>query len=262
MRLFTLLLIFSPCWLFCQEMNTAFPELLPVTDDVTEIRQRNFNHGFWPNGWKSLYRYKGGKLIRQTNYFRGELRMDETFEYTESINQVKIKSTYTDKKNYSLTVNQYNERGRLIKSELFLDQDTINPYWLCHKFQYDTLREVVKFERISFYPNDRQSIDCHELRYSKGRLMEKLTYDSCISVSQRDYIAFRNSRKAFRVVDFMNPDVIVTGGRSEKGIQRYLYKLDKRDNWFKRYYVRSNGRKILEIKRKIKYVKQSGAESI
>lgn len=253
MRLLATLLILFPSLLVGQELQTAFPSLLPVTNEVTEIKQRSFNRGFWPSGWKSLYLYEHGRLVRQINHFRGELRMDETYEYIESANSLRIKHIYTDKEDYALTFNYFNDRDELIKSELFFDQDTLSPQWLCHNFQFDSLRGVVNFEQTRYYPESRQSTECYELKFQNNRLLERLTLDSCNTVTKRESIEFRDNRTAFQIIDHMNPEVVVVGGRSEQGIQRYLYKLDKRGNWIKRYYVTANGRKILEIKRKIKY---------
>ena len=179
--------------------------------------------------------------------------MDETFEYTQADNSLRVKQIYTDQEDYALTINYFNERDELIKSELYFDQDTLNPQWLCHSFQYDSLEGVVKFKRTNYYSESRQSSECFELKFQNSRFIERLTFDSCKTVTKRESIEFQDNRSVFQVIDHMNPEVVVVGGRSEQGIQRYIYKLDKRGNWIKRYYVKANGRKTLEIKRKIIY---------
>ena len=140
-----------------------------------------------------------------------------------------------------------------MKSELYFDQDTLNPEIVSDNFKYDSLGRIVRFERTSFYPQPRSSTKCYELNYTGKKLTEIITYDSYKIRTKRDLIEFRNNRTAFEIIDHMNPDVVILGGRSEQVIQRYLYKLDKRGNWIKRYYVKSNEKKILEIKRRIKY---------
>ncbi|MEL6557781.1 MAG: hypothetical protein AAFQ94_06320 [Bacteroidota bacterium] len=253
MKLLATFFILFPGLIIGQDLATAFPEFLPVTNDVIEIRQRSFKRGFLPSGWKSTYHFKDGRLMRQTNYFRAELRMDEVYEYKASPGSLIVRNIYTDKKNYSLTIHHFDGPGKLIKSELFFDQDTINPQWIDDHFEYDSLTETVRFKRTNYYPNNRQFTKCIEMKLSNGRLMEQLMLDSCNEVTQREYIEYLSDRKVFNVIDYMNSEVVVTGGRSEQGVQRYLYKLDKKGNWTKRYYVRANGRKILDIKRKIRY---------
>jgi hypothetical protein len=54
-------------------------------------------------------------------------------------------------------------------------------------------------------------------------------------------------------IDHQDLEVVIPGARSEGGIQRYRYNFDKKGNWTKRYYVTSSGRKIKDIKRRIKY---------
>ena len=80
MRLFSVLLLFLPLKVFGQDFSKTLPEVLPVTQGVVEIKQTNYNRGFFPSRWKSFYRYDNGKLMRQINYFRGELSMDEIYE--------------------------------------------------------------------------------------------------------------------------------------------------------------------------------------
>jgi len=253
MRPLLILLIVNPFLLFAQELATAFPESIPITEDVVELKQRNFNRGFLPSGWKSLYQYQNGRLIRQRNYFRGELRLDETYEYTEFPNSLEIKNIYTDKEDYSLTINYFNDQRQLIKSEMFFDQDTINPQWVCHNFKYDSVSQQVTFERTNFYSNSRQRSECYELKFTNNRLLNRLTFDSCNVITKKESIEFRNNRTVFRTIDHMDPEVVILGARSEEGIQRFLYRIDKRGNWTKRYFISSSGMRFLEIKNKIKY---------
>lgn len=253
MRLFLILFSFLPLIVSGQSFSNTLPELLPEMNDIIEIKQRNFIRGFLPSGWRGLEQYDSGRLVRRVSHFRHKLRMDESFEYTKSTNLLRIKNIYTNKEDYSLTINHYDSLRRLVKSELYFDQDTLNPEIVSDNFKFNSLGQVISFERTHFYQNSRRQTDCYELGYSNNRLTEIISRDSCASISKMDMIQYVNSKSANRTINHMNPEVIVVGGRSELGVERYLYKFDKHGNWIKRYFVKSTGRKILEIKRRIKY---------
>ena len=76
-------------------------EIRPVTDEVLEIKQINFN-GLFRSGWKSLYSYRDGHLLRQRNYFKDELRYDLKCEDTKGENWRKKKEIYTKDKDFSI----------------------------------------------------------------------------------------------------------------------------------------------------------------
>lgn len=252
-HLLIILWLLFPLLAIGQHLKTAFPDPIPVTNDVIEIEQRSFNRSFWPSGWTSVYQYNEGRLIRQVNHFKGELRMDETYEHTETRNQIKIKNIDIDEKNCSIVVNDFDDDGKLIQSELYFEKDAINPEWKHHNFVYDTLNKKMKFERTSFVFNRREVTTYYEYAFSNNRLFDEKTLDDSGAVTRQERTEWLNERTVFRIIDHKNPETVVLGAHSEQGIQRYLYKLDKRGNWVKRYYVKADGGRLLEIKRKIRY---------
>lgn len=257
MRSLTILLFsLFPLLIFGQDYTKNLPELLTVTDDVIEIKQSNYNWWLLKSGWRSLYQYENGKLLRQINHYRGELRMDDFYEYTESDKNYIIRHSYTKKEGYSITINQFDNQSRLLKSDLYFDQDTLNPQSTYHSFSFDSLNRIVSYKRTSSNFDYESYTDCYEIKYEQNRPSSKIILDSCTRVTQKRTIQYKSKRSALYVHDWMNPDAIITGGRSENGVARYLYKFDKRGNWTKRFYVKSNGIRILDIKRKIKYEAQ------
>jgi hypothetical protein len=253
MRILLTLLLLNPFLVVGQNFSRTLPELLSVSTDVVEIKQRSFNRGLFPSRWKSYYQYNNGKLKQQVNHFKNELRMDETYEYTESENILRVKKSYTNKEDYSLTVSHFDSFGRLVKYELYFDQDTLNPEIKSNNFVYDSSDRIISFQRTKYFQNSRSQTDCYGLGYKNNKLTEISIRGSCNTISHKDQLEYLSEKSVFRTIDHMDPNVVVVGGRSEQGIQRYLYKLDKQGNWVKQYYVKSNGRKILEIKRRIKY---------
>ena len=82
-------------------------------------------------------------------------------------------------------------------------------------------------------------------------IQEKVNCDSINKTITIEYD--QKGNPVFETIDHHDTTAVITGGRSEKGMQRYKYLYDKNGNWIKRYYVTSEGRSILEIKRGIKY---------
>ncbi len=212
----------------------------------------------FPSGWKSNYYYVDGNLVRQINYFKGELRLNERFEYNESIRSLTIKCIHTDTSEYTETQNTFDSLGRLEKSAIYLNEGISSPSLLIHNFQFDSIERIISYERTNLYQKAGSLTDCYEFKYHDNKLSAIIKYDSCKTIGQEVRIEYASQRSALVNIDHQNPEIVALGGRSENGVQRYLYKLDDRGNWIKRYYLGSNGTRILEIKRKVTY-KRKGA---
>ncbi len=91
----SLILIYSSC--FAQIIT----EVRPIKGNVAEIKQIDYSNGLFKSGWKNYYYFDtNNNLIRQVNYFKKELRKDESYEYEVKEGLKKIKNIYTDKENF------------------------------------------------------------------------------------------------------------------------------------------------------------------
>jgi hypothetical protein len=226
-------------------------EIRPVTDEVLEIKQINFN-GLFRSGWKSLYSYRDGHLLRQRNYFKDELRYDLKCEYTKGENWRKKKEIYIKDKDFSIEMTYYSRDGLIERLEFFSQKDTLTPVivWSNFKYEYKNLQSC----KASHQSKISNWTTCYEYKYQKGKIKSILSFDSCAKLTKSVEVIYNSSGYPVNeIIDFQNPESVVTGGRSENGVIRFYYKFDKRGNWTKRYYVTSSGRKIREIKRKITY---------
>jgi len=243
--LFLTLNIFGNCY------GQEFVKAIPVSKDVLTIDQISFKNKFSKSGWRSTYYYDNGNLIRQVNFYKNELRMDENFAYNYSNNSLKVKQNYTDEKGFSITLSYFDSLGRVSKSELYYSKDTINPVILSHNFVYSQNGKLISYK--STFIKTNQS-DCFEFKYENDQLKELLFYNDCIKLSKKTRLSYdKNNIPVFEEIDYQDSNAVITGARSERGMQRFFYVFDKRGNWTKRYFVTSKGRKILEIKRKITY---------
>lgn len=234
-----------------QSFGQPFREIMPVTVDVTEIKQINFN-GLFRNGWRSIKSYHQGELVRHRSYFKSELRADDSYAYASGENWKTKKHIYDDEKGFSIDKTYYTSEGVIEKAEFFFDEDTLHPATVWRKLTYKdgNLQSCL----ATHYGKFRNWTICYEYTYHEGKISSVLTYDSCAELTDSLTITYNSKGyPAYQIIRQYDPRIVVAGGRSENGFQRFYYKFDKRGNWVKRYYVTSSGRRIKEIKRKIEY---------
>ena len=232
----------------------SFYDLLTVTSDVVLITQINYNGALKRSGWKSLYSYEEGNLAKQVNYYKGDLRLNEHYDYEKSKDSVIIKQHSIGGQGYFITKEYYSNNGKLTKKKVFLDRNLTKPNSIFHSYVYDSTDRLISFKITHYWGRARDArTDCTILKYTDNTItIQRL--DSCHHIRQTETNTFDSKGNLVkRVIDAHDPNAHVSGGRSENGIQHYHFKYDKRGNWVKRYYVTSKGKKILEIKRRVRY---------
>ena len=241
-----ILLIIIPNFLFGQYHN----EIRPTTKDVIEIKTKHYNGKFCKSGWESIYDYSNGKIIRQRNWYKGELRMDEKHSYSKDGNII-------TKKTINLKNQIYFERDSIVKHlqkrEIFLSYDSIQPSIVLHSYIYNPKGKLISYKWTTENFEGIEKINCCQIQYMENKViiqeMENCEFVNKTITLQLDKIG----NPIFETIDYHDKNIVITGGRSENGVQMYKYKYDKKGNWTKRYYINSKGKSTLEIKRKIKY---------
>lgn len=237
--------------IFGNTFGQDFVEVRPVSKDVLKIKLISFKNIFTKSGWRSQYFYENGNLLRQINYYKNELRMDENYTYINGINSIKVKQNYTNKKGFSITITNFDSLKKISKSELYFSNDTINPVSLRNNFVYSNNGKLISYKSTHIKTN--QSV-CLEFKYENGQLKEELLYNDCQRLTKKTTISYdKMGNPVFEEIDYQDPNSVITGARSERGMQRYFYVFDKRGNWTKRYFVTSRGQRFLEMKRRITY---------
>ena len=119
-------------------------EIRPVTDEVIQIEQTNYNGLFKKSGWKSIYEYENGKIQRIRNWYKNDLRLDERYRYEVKGNEVvQIK---TDRKGREyVTVDSIS--GQLQKRAIYLSTDSNHPSSVLHSFEYNSQNKLTAYKR-------------------------------------------------------------------------------------------------------------------
>jgi hypothetical protein len=226
-------------------------ELNPITNDVIRIEQIHFNGIFRKSGWKSIYEYLDGRLLRTQTWYKGDLRSDEKYKYLINGGEVTKEKIGLDSILY-ITIDSISEQ-QLKKRKIFLSQDSINPSIVLHSYIYNSENIIDSYKSSSKNYDESESTICIKFNYLKNKIVIQ-ELSNCENINKTITMELdKKGSPIFETIDHHDKTVVITGGRSEKGIQRYKYKYDKKGNWTKRYYVTSKGNSILEIKRKIKY---------
>lgn len=227
-------------------------DLHPVSEDVVEIKETHYNGIFRKSGWNSVYTYADGKIQRTRNWYKGDLRMDETYTYEWNSDEI-IKRTS------NLDNTQYHEvdsvSTHLLQRKIFFSRDSINPSLVLHSFVYDSKDNLLSYKRTSERYDGTKSTSCVRYKYSKDKIVIQYMGDSITLNKTVTCELDSRGNIILKTTDYHDPNVVISGGRSEKGVIRFKYKYDRRGNWTKRYYVSSKGKCTLEIKRKITYKK-------
>ncbi len=177
--------------------------------------------------------------------------MDENYTYINGINSIKVKQNYTNKKGFSITITHFDSLKKISKSELYFSNDTINPVSLRNNFVYSNNGKLISYKSTHIKTNQSK---CLEFKYENGQLKEELLYNDCQRLTKKTTISYdKMGNPVFEEIDYQDPNSVITGARSERGMQRYFYVFDKRGNWTKRYFVTSRGKRFLEMKRRITY---------
>lgn len=177
--------------------------------------------------------------------------MDDRYSYYKGDNCLKIKKTYKGGKDFSIELIYTDSEGKIKKSEQYSDKDTINAIVVTNEFVYSSSKQILSYKRTH---NQTHHKDCWEFKYKGEEVVESLLYNDCRELTKK--ITTGYNKKGFpvrEVIDYLDAETIITGGRSTKGFQRFFYSFDRQGNWTKRFYVTSKGRKILETKRKLIY---------
>ena len=208
----------------------------------------------WVNGEfydVHTYEYLDGKLLRTQTWYKGELRSDEKYKYLINVGEVTKEKMGLDSILY-ITIDSISEQ-QLKKRKIFLSQDSINPSIVLHSYIYNSENIIDSYKWSSKNYDESESTICIKFKYLKNKIVIQ-ELSNCENINKTITMELdKKGSPIFETIDHHDRTVVITGGRSEKGIQRYKYKYDKKGNWTKRYYVTSNGNSILEIKRKIKY---------
>ncbi len=234
------------------QVNSQYQyNIRPISKNVVKISQIHFNGIFRKSGWKSIYEFSDGKLTRQRNWYKGDLRFDEKHNYQKD-KSIIIKKTI-DSNNAISSITKDSIPNQLRKREFYVKNDTVKPVIVLHSYLYDSIDQLVSYKWTSEDYEGNETTDCSKLKYKKNELIIQ-ELEECSRINKTITVKFDSKGNPIsETINYHDPTIIITGGRSEKGIIRYKYKYDKKGNWIKRYYVTSKGKSILEFKRKIKY---------
>jgi hypothetical protein len=177
--------------------------------------------------------------------------MDERYSYYKGDNCLKIRKTYTKEEGFSIELMYFDSEGKIQKSELYYEKDTTNAIVVTDEFAYSSFGKILSYKRTH---NQIKHADCLEFKYDGEKIVESLLYNNCHELTKRTTISYnKRGLPVSEVIDHLDPETLITGGRSEGGFQRFFYSFDKQGNWTKRFYVTSKGQKILDTKRKLFY---------
>lgn len=251
MKKLTLIILISAYQIaFGQNHEEAFQ----VTDDVVEVTEVACNFPRARPGWKSIHVFKKGQLVEVNTFYKKELRSSETYEYTFGENEKLTKRNYVDGNGYFLSKTYYAANGSEIRVENFILGDKSAPNFVYHDYEYDESGRLLSRKNTS-YPGitAKEQTDCLTFKYTNNTSVAQL-WDSCKTILKTETITFDISGNAIGlIVDWHDSDAVITGARSENGVQRYQFLYDERGNWVKQFYVSEKGKKTLVKKRKIRY---------
>lgn len=240
-------------------------DLRPIEGDVQSVMMKHVNRKHTTKGKSFALYNKESLVISEGRIYKGDTIIERSFKYDWSDPKSCITRYIQGPNSISMFVIKRDHQGRYLKTEMFWEGDPEVPLHSDNEFIYNDKGQLSSFVRTTSFksttlnPNERRTRKkCIELRFENTRVVEEIERDSCDVTSQRRFFEYDSlGNKIKETIDSMDPNSHVFGGRSENGIQRYFYKFDKEGNWIKRYFEFESGKRILEIKRKIKYRKKS-----
>ena len=224
-----------------------------VTTDVIKITSTHYKNRFIRSGWRGIDLYDKGNLVHDVNYYKSEKRLDIKYSYEQNAGIETVRSKQEGEGAKLEEKRYYNDDNQIIKKEIYLSTDSIHPAFIIRNHVYED-NKLISYSRTSAdAQTDEPLLDKTLITYYPDSVViEYITWQD--ELSKRQVVLLdEKGRGVETIIDWQNRDAVITGGRSENGYSRYVYKFDKRGNWIRRYYVTSRGRRILDYKRKIEY---------
>ena len=183
-----------------------------------------------------------------TKYQRGPIN-DHQIKITEI-------SRYNSKIDSTITVVTYDSIGRAIKSDMYFRNED-EPQITLSAISYDKQNNIVLVkQKNQFLASGISDSSYYNYIYKEDVYVGMNKLDSYKTIYESWTLKYnKKSQIELKITDYLDPNTTIGGGRVEEGIRREFFKYDKLGNWKKRYFVYSNGKKKIEIKRKFKYRK-------
>ena len=224
-----------------------------------KLSKKSYHPGIY-SGWKYIYQFnEHSKLIRRTNSFNGKIRTEYIYQH-DSIENKRIEREITSEKSSE-------NKGDYIEYENFIDPEGHIEkvhFWAFNSKECS--RQIFQVEKNVEYKKDkliaftRQNIDANGDTASAETC--RFFYDSSGKVSRIERKDIESGFATILKYDYNNQGLVdhysidYLVGLNEYGkknlAQEVYFKYDRQGNWIKMYW-KSDKKKGLEAKRKIKY---------
>ena len=275
------LIAFSSCQMFGQYYFSQFP----ISEEVVSIAHKIENKGLFKPKEKGLAVYENGKL-KSSQRFKGKRKISEvSYDYTLVDKKETIKKKANDQDFKITTINYFDDKNRLIKSESY-DLDNIQtPILIQDDFIYNENDQVQSYRQTNIpldrasssyddaqkiitnfeieYPSEYQTIlkgntssrigraEESTLEYDPSRRSAVWTSCSFFSMGKKG-----ESRFAFKKSDWVEEGFVEMNGEktaAQKVIVKLKYVFDKQGNPVELYRINQKGREQLLSSRTITY---------